>query len=83
MKKIVRNGKNLLVVLLFSMLTMGAYADSAPPPPPGGAGATNTNGGNNQLGGGTPVGGGLFILLSLALGYGGKKFYNFRKKKTA
>jgi hypothetical protein len=80
MKNIIRNGKSLLVVLLFSLLTIGAYADTTPPPPPGGAGANNTNGGNNQLGGGTPVGGGIFVLLSLALGYGGKKFYDFRKK---
>ena len=31
-------------------------------------------------GGGAPIGGGMLILLSLALGYGAKKFYEIRRK---
>ena len=33
------------------------------------------------IGGGAPIGGGLFILLALGATYGGKKVYDFKKKK--
>jgi len=32
------------------------------------------------VGGGAPIGGGLIILVSMAIGYGTKKIYNARKK---
>jgi len=67
--------------MMFLALTLGVFADS-PPPPPGGAGTTNTNKGNNQLaGGGAPIGSGLFILVTLAFGYGAKRAYSMRKSE--
>jgi hypothetical protein len=35
---------------------------------------------NNPVGGAAPIGGGLLIMLSLAIGYGTKKIYDIRKK---
>ena len=83
MKNIFKNGKKLLVVLMFSGLTFGAFAQTDPPPPPGGGESTNTNTADNQLGGKAHIGGGVLILLTLAMGYGGKRFYDFRKKAKA
>ena len=34
----------------------------------------------NPVGGGAPIGGGLLIMLSLAIGYGTRKIYEARKK---
>ncbi len=82
-KNIIRNGKKLLVVLVFSALTFGGFAQTEPPPPPGGGGSSNTNNAENQLGGKAHIGGGVLILLTLALGYGGKRFYDLRKKTEA
>ncbi len=36
--------------------------------------------GGTAAGGGAPIGGGLLIMLSLAIGYGAKKIYDIRKK---
>ena len=79
-RNIIRNGKKLLVALMFTVMTFGAFAQNDPPPPPGGGGTSNTNNGSNQLGGAAHIGGGVLILLTLALGYGGKRFYDLRKK---
>ncbi|MBN2175837.1 MAG: hypothetical protein JW731_17030 [Bacteroidales bacterium] len=42
--------------------------------------AWNGGEGAYPVGGGAPIGGGLLILLSLAIGYGSKKIYEARKK---
>jgi hypothetical protein len=52
-----------------------------PPPPPNG-GQTPGQGGNTYVGGGSPIGDGLFILLIMGAGYGGKKIYNLHKPKS-
>jgi len=83
MRNIITNGKKLLVVLMFSGLTFGGFAQTDPPPPPGGGGTSNTNTVDNQLGGKAHIGGGVLILLTLALAYGGKRFYDLRKKVEA
>ncbi|MBM3436461.1 MAG: hypothetical protein FJY07_09635 [Bacteroidetes bacterium] len=36
--------------------------------------------GSSPVGGGAPIGGGFLVLLSLAIGYGVRKIYDFRKK---
>ena len=36
--------------------------------------------GTNSVGGAAPIGGGLLIMISLAIGYGTKKIYDLRKK---
>ena len=79
-KNIIKNGKKLLVILVFSILTFGGFAQTDPPPPPGGGGTTNTNTSANQLGGAAHIGGGVLILIALAVGYGGKRFYELQKK---
>ncbi len=56
-----------------TLLTTTIKADNPPPPP--GHGETG-----NVPGGGNPVGSGLLILLGLGAAYGGKKFYEMRKK---
>ncbi|MEI8006485.1 MAG: hypothetical protein WCI48_09770 [Bacteroidota bacterium] len=63
-------------LLLFIAIAAKTYSD--PPPPPG-----NPSGGG---GGGGPVGapidGGLGILLSMGVVYGGRKYYQARKMQT-
>jgi len=84
MKNIINYGKKIMIILMFSLLTSGvAFAQNDPPPPPGGGGTGNTNTVDNQLGGKAHVGGGVLILLTLALAYGGKRFYDYRKNEKA
>ncbi|MCK9452117.1 MAG: hypothetical protein M0Q90_10540 [Bacteroidales bacterium] len=82
MKKIMKI-VSILTIVLFS------YTSQAQSPPPpnnnSGGGSANAPSGSNAPvgsgGGGAPIGGGLFILLSLGAAYGGKKVYDFRKQK--
>jgi len=64
-----------LLIAGATMLTTTTNADNPPPPP--GHGETG-----NVPGGGSPIGSGLFILLGLGAAYGGKKFYNYKNKKS-
>jgi len=70
--------KKIIQVLTFVAYVMVPFILSAQPQPwdPGVGGGE----GNNPVGGGAPIGGGLLILLSLAIGYGSKKIYDARKK---
>lgn len=70
MKKAILIIAMLLVILVPVILTAQPF-----PPEPYSSGT-----GTNPVGGGAPIGGGLLILLSLALGYGSKKIYDVRKK---
>ena len=74
-----KNIKILAIALLMAVATFIssiAKADDPPPPPPG-HGETG-----NVPGGGAPIGSGLFILLGLGAAYGGKKIYDYKKKKS-
>ena len=71
MKKAIQIIVLLLVVLVPVILT----AQPHPADPTIGGGT-----GGGPVGGGAPIGGGLLILLSLAIGYGTKKIYDARKK---
>jgi len=71
MKKVIQIFAILLVILVPVILT----AQPMPWDPSIGGGA-----GSTPVGGGAPIGGGLIILLSLAIGYGTKKIYDVRKK---
>ncbi|MEZ5195163.1 MAG: hypothetical protein R2764_01795 [Bacteroidales bacterium] len=62
----------LTTVVLFASI-MSSFADQ-PPNPGGGPG-----GGDEPVGGGAPIGGGLLILLTMAIGYGIKRFNELRK----
>lgn len=67
--------KRFFLLGLFAGMTIfsstGLFAQDPPPPPPGGE---HGQGGNNPPGGGAPIGGGVFVLSILAMGYGLKKW---------
>ncbi len=65
----------LITLSLGGMLLIASPAFADSPPPPTGHGQT----GNQVPGGGASVGGGFIILALLGLGYGAKKYYDFRK----
>jgi hypothetical protein len=75
-----KSTKKILLILLLSGISFAGFSQG-PPPPPGedGGGATPDSG--NQLGGSAHVGGGVIILLTLALAYGGKRFYQLKKRE--
>ena len=53
------------------------------PPPPGQPPDPPDPGGGDVPIGGTPIAEGVMILISLALGYAGRKLYNARKRKIS
>lgn len=74
-----------MIAMLFTGIMLGSHTAEAqgtnPPPPPGGTdGPTNGTGGDTPLGGTAPVGGGVAMLLAMGAAYGGKKYYDYRKK---
>jgi hypothetical protein len=71
MKKAIQILVILFVILVPVILT-------AQPLPYGGEGVGGGEGAAPV--GGAPIGGGLLIMLSLAIGYGAKKIYDIRKK---
>ena len=73
----IRKSKKIFLVLAISSITFVGLAQDPPPPP--GDGNNNTQ--DNQLGGAAHVGGGVIILLTLALAYGGKRFYELKKEE--
>ena len=76
MKKMINNLLKVFVILLMVGASYTVFAQGSPPPPPD-AGGNNQG---NKLGGNAPIGGGLFILMGLGAAYGGKRFYDQRKK---
>jgi len=60
----------ILMIFGFSLLAQ------APPAPPANAGSSG-----GPVGGGAPIGSGVVLLIAMAAGYGGKKVYDFRKRK--
>lgn len=64
-----------LALFLCSVATLSAQE---PPPPPSGGGHAQQ--GNQPPGGGSPVGSGIVLFIALAIGYGGKKVYDIRRK---
>lgn len=77
----IRRSKKILFVMLLSIISLGAFAQD-PPPPPGEDGGGNPADSGNQLGGAAHVGGGVLILFSLALAYGGRYLYLIRKSQN-
>jgi hypothetical protein len=69
--------KVIFIVLLATTFTIADVWGSNPGPPP----PPDHNSTTNQQGGRAPIGGGLFILLSLGAAYGGFQGYKFYQKK--
>ena len=70
--------KNILKLLLFSLLLIvGQVLIAQPPNPPG----DPSSDGNQVVGGNAPIGGGLELLLLMGLAYGSKKTYKIWKTK--
>ena len=70
MKKIT----NIIVALVICSLPVLSTGQNVPPPPD-----NHGDSGNQTTGNGAPIGGGMFILISLGAAYGGKKYYDYRK----
>jgi hypothetical protein len=69
--------KKLIIAFIFSFVfSMSNFAQTDPPDPPG------THGSDEDQQGRAPIGGGVFILLGLGVGYGSKKLYDMRKEAT-
>lgn len=75
--------KTLKKIITLTVLTVALSAVTAqsPPAPNGGSdpGEGNTPVGSDG-GGGAPIGGGVAMLLAMGAAYGGKKYYDYRKK---
>lgn len=68
------------LLVLFLSAGMNVFSQS-PPPPNGGNNDPSGSGGNTPVGGGAPIGGGLIVLLSLGAAYGGKKVYDWKRRR--
>ena len=64
-----------LLVVLGVTLSMDTFAQAPDPP-------ANHGSSGNQTGGNAPIGGGLFIMLGLGIGYAGKKVHGTYKKNN-
>ena len=71
--------KKILAITAILMISGFSLLAQAPPSPP-----VNANEGGGPVGGGgAPIGSGIVLLITMAAGYGGKKVYDFKKKKLA
>ena len=77
----IKHLKLLLVAALIGLLSIGAFAQGGPPPPPPSGDPTSQEAQDNKLGGNAHLGGGIIILLTLGLAYGGKRLYDLRKEQ--
>jgi hypothetical protein len=70
--------KNMFKILIFSFLLIASQQLIAqgPPPPPGDPSLQGP-----PVGGSAPIGGGIEILMLMAVGYGTRKSYMLRMKK--
>jgi len=64
---------SFLFVLIFSFSSPAAFTDPGDP-------GSEPGDDDDPLGGGAPIGGGMIVLITLGLGYGGKKVYDLRNK---
>ena len=76
-----KNIKKISITAVFIIFTAFAFAQTPPPPNNNGGGSSSP--GTTPVGGGAPIAGGIGIMLALGAAYGGKKVYDFRKRKLA
>jgi hypothetical protein len=74
-----KNKKVLILILFILVLLPLGSLMAAPPPPPPPPGPSS----GHVFIGGAPIGSGLVLLVSLALGYGLRKYYNARKRRIS
>jgi len=72
-----KNLKLILAGTIVLFLSFGMMAQTDPPDPPG------EHGSDQDQHAGAPLSGGLLILLSAGLAYGGKKLYALKKENKA
>ena len=72
-----KNIKLILAGVFILSLSFGMMAQTNPPDPPG------EHGSDEDQQGRAPISGGLIILLTAGLAYGGKKVYSFIKENEA
>ena len=63
------------IALLFFVLPLISLGENVPPPPD-----NHGESGDQERGGTAPIGGGIAMLLTMGAAYGGKKYYDYRKK---
>jgi hypothetical protein len=73
--------KTLATLITITLLTINLPGQT--PPPPNGGETPSPGSGNTPVGGGAPIAGGIGILLALGAAYGGKKVYDYKKRKLA
>ncbi|MCF8232732.1 MAG: hypothetical protein K9J27_11140 [Bacteroidales bacterium] len=73
--------RTCITLFLIAFSLMAFSQSSAPPPPPGGStGSGDGTGGSTDSRNGAPLSGGIGMLLTLGVAYGGKKYYDYRKR---
>ncbi|MCB0821610.1 MAG: hypothetical protein KDC09_02880 [Bacteroidales bacterium] len=71
--------KNIRKVIFWVLVLMATPLIMQAQNPPHPNGGNDPGSGNTPVGGGAPIDGGITILITLAMGYGLKKTYNFKK----
>ncbi|RLD81884.1 MAG: hypothetical protein DRJ15_03115 [Bacteroidetes bacterium] len=72
----------VLLLIFVLVVVVGITVYGAPPPPGQPPDPPDPGGGDVPIGG-SPIAEGVMILISLALGYAGRKLYNARKRKIS
>jgi len=66
--------KKYILVMLLLGFTAFCHGQQAPPP------QDDNPAGGTPMGGSAPIGGGVAMLMAMGVAYGGKKYYDYRKK---
>jgi hypothetical protein len=66
------------IIAVFAMMVLPLMSIGQVPPPPNQHGETTNQAPGTQ--GGAPLGGGMAMLLAMGAAYGGKRYYDYRKK---
>ncbi|MGM0532065.1 MAG: PID-CTERM protein-sorting domain-containing protein [Bacteroidota bacterium] len=81
-KKLISTFLAIFLAFFMSTTVLAQDSRSAPPPPPDDPSSPTSGSSNGPVGKGAPIGGGMGILLALGAAYGGKKFYDYKKRNV-